>query len=245
MDKDGKKVSGKIHSVETLGAADGPGLRFVLFLQGCGLRCKYCHNPDTWAACNAERTATAEDIANEIIGYKNYFGKKGGVTVSGGEPLLQLDFLTELFKILKQNGIHTAIDTSGAPYNEYDPRYKELLALTDLVILDIKHIDDLKCRELTGTGNIATKKFAKTLSDNGVAMWIRQVLVPGLTDDENDLQRTREWINTLKTVERVEVLPYHTLGKPKYEQLGLSHPLGDTPIPTREQIDKAKAILIG
>lgn len=245
MDKDGKKVSGKIHSVETLGAADGPGLRFVLFLQGCGLRCKYCHNPDTWAACNAERTATAEDIANEIIGYKNYFGKKGGVTVSGGEPLLQLDFLTELFKILKQNGIHTAIDTSGAPYNEYDPRYKELLALTDLVILDIKHIDDLKCRELTGTGNIATKKFAKTLSDNGVAMWIRQVLVPGLTDNENDLKRTREWINTLKTVERVEVLPYHTLGKPKYEQLGLSYPLGDTPIPTREQIDKAKAILIG
>lgn len=245
MDKDGKKVSGKIHSVETLGAADGPGLRFVLFLQGCGLRCKYCHNPDTWAACNAERTATAEDIANEIIRYKNYFGKKGGVTVSGGEPLLQLDFLTELFKILKQNGIHTAIDTSGAPYNEYDPRYKELLALTDLVILDIKHIDDLKRRELTGTGNIATKKFAKTLSDNGVAMWIRQVLVPGLTDDENDLKRTREWINTLKTVERVEVLPYHTLGKPKYEQLGLSYPLGDTPIPTREQIDKAKAILIG
>ncbi len=245
MDKDGKKVSGKIHSVETLGAADGPGLRFVLFLQGCSLRCKYCHNPDTWAACNAERTATAEDIANEIIRYKNYFGKKGGVTVSGGEPLLQLDFLTELFKILKQNGIHTAIDTSGAPYNEYDPRYKELLALTDLVILDIKHIDDLKCRELTGTGNIATKKFAKTLSDNGVAMWIRQVLVPGLTDDENDLKHTREWINTLKTVERVEVLPYHTLGKPKYEQLGLSYPLGDTPIPTREQIDKAKAILIG
>lgn len=245
MDKDGKKVSGKIHSVETLGAADGPGLRFVLFLQGCSLRCKYCHNPDTWAACNAERTATAEDIANEIIRYKNYFGKKGGVTVSGGEPLLQLDFLTELFKILKQNGIHTAIDTSGAPYNEYDPRYKELLALTDLVILDIKHIDDLKCRELTGTGNIATKKFAKTLSDNGVAMWIRQVLVPGLTDDENDLKRTREWINTLKTVERVEVLPYHTLGKPKYEKLGLSYPLEDTPIPTREQIDKAKAILIG
>ena len=245
MDKDGKKVSGKIHSVETLGAADGPGLRFVLFLQGCGLRCKYCHNPDTWAACNAERTATAEDIANEIIRYKNYFGKKGGVTVSGGEPLLQLDFLTELFKILTQHGIHTAIDTSGAPYNEYDPRYKELLALTDLVILDIKHIDDLKCRELTGTGNVATKKFAKTLSDNGVAMWIRQVLVPGLTDDENDLKRTREWINTLKTVERVEVLPYHTLGKTKYEQLGLSYPLGDTPIPTREQIDKAKAILIG
>lgn len=158
---------------------------------------------------------------------------------------MQLDFLTELFKILRQNGIHTAIDTSGAPYNEYDPRYKELLALTDLVILDIKHIDDLKCRELTGTGNIATKKFAKTLSDNGVAMWIRQVLVPGLTDDENDLKRTREWINTLKTVERVEVLPYHTLGKPKYEQLGLSYPLGDTPIPTREQIDKAKAIMIG
>lgn len=245
MDKDGKKVSGKIHSVETLGAADGPGLRFVLFLQGCSLRCKYCHNPDTWAACNAERTASAEDIANEIIRYKNYFGKKGGVTVSGGEPLLQLDFLTELFKILKQNGIHTAIDTSGAPYNEYDPRYKELLALTDLVILDIKHIDDIKCRELTGAGNIATKKFAKTLSDNGVAMWIRQVLVPGLTDDENDLKRTREWINTLKTVERVEVLPYHTLGKPKYEKLGLSYPLGDTPIPTREQIDKAKAILIG
>ncbi len=245
MNTGDKKVFGKIHSVETLGAADGPGLRFVLFLQGCNLRCKYCHNPDSWALCNAERTASPQEIADEIIKYKNYFGQKGGVTVSGGEPLLQLDFLIELFKILKQSGIHTAIDTSGAPYNEYEPRYEDLLAVTDLVILDIKHIDDMKCKQLTGMGNIQTKKFAKLLSDKGVAMWIRQVLVPGLTDDENDLKRTREWINTLKTVERVEILPYHTLGKTKYDKLGLSYPLGDTPTPTSEQVQKAREILVG
>lgn len=191
------------------------------------------------------KTVFADEIATEILKYKNYFGKKGGLTVSGGEPLLQLDFLIELFKIMKENGVHTAIDTSGADYSEADERYEKLLSLTDLVLLDIKHIDDEKCRALTGKGNAETKAFAKKLSSLGVPVWIRQVLVPGITDDENDLKKTREFINSLQNVEKVEVLPYHTLGKAKYEKLGIPYPLEGVPVPTAEQIKKAEKILVG
>ena len=238
-----KNVKGKIHSYETLGAADGPGLRFVLFMQGCLLRCKYCHNPDSWALSGGSAQVTAEEISDEIVKYKNYFGKRGGLTVSGGEPLLQLDFLIELFEIMKQKGISTAIDTSGACYDEKDERYSELLSLTDLVILDIKHIDDEKCRALTGRSNENTLAFAKKLDELGVSLWIRQVLVPGFTDDENDLKKTREWIETLKNVKKVEVLPYHTLGKIKYEKMGLAYPMKDVPVPEKEETEKAEKIL--
>ncbi len=231
--------------METLGAADGPGLRFVLFLQGCNLRCKYCHNPDSWAKTDGARLATASEIAGEILKYKNYFGKRGGLTVSGGEPLLQLDFLIELCGLMKKSGVNVAIDTSGADYSEADERFEKLFPLIDLVLLDIKHIDDGKCRTLTGRGNEQTKKFAARLAELGIPVWIRQVLVPAMTDDENDLKKTREWIDSLGNVERTEVLPYHTLGKVKYEKLGIPYPLGDVPTPTAEQIEKAKKILVG
>lgn len=237
-------MTGKIHSFETLGAVDGPGLRFVLFLQGCSLRCRYCHNPDTWD-CHGGRTVTVEDMAAEIAKYRNYFGRRGGMTASGGEPLLQLDFLCALFGRLKTMGIHTAIDTSGAEYNPDDPRYAELLRVTDLVLLDIKHIDDGECRRLTGRGNAATLAFAERLSQEGIPMWIRQVLVPGWTDGDENLRATRRWIDGLSTVERVEVLPYHTLGRKKYETLGIPYPLGDTPVPDAETIRRAETILIG
>ena len=238
-----KNVKGKIHSYETLGAADGPGLRFVLFMQGCPLRCKYCHNPDSWAKSGGSAEVTAEEISEEIVKYKNYFGKRGGLTVSGGEPLLQLDFLIDLFEIMKQKGISTAIDTSGACYDETDERYSKLLPLTDLVILDIKHIDNEKCKALTGRSNEKTLAFAKKLDEASVSVWIRQVLVPGFTDDENDLKKTREWIKTLKNVKKVEVLPYHTLGKIKYEKMGLAYPMEGVPVPEKEETEKAERIL--
>lgn len=240
-----KVVYGKIHSVETLGAADGPGLRFVLFLQGCNLRCKYCHNPDSWAKTDGSGVVTASGIAAEILKYKNYFGKKGGLTVSGGEPLLQLDFLIELCGLMKKAGVHVAIDTSGADYSEIDERFEELFPLIDLVLLDIKHIDSEKCKALTGRGNEQTKKFAARLAELKIPVWIRQVLVPGITDDENDLKKTREWIDSLGNAVKTEVLPYHTLGKIKYEKLGIPYPMGDVPVPTTEQIEKAKKILVG
>lgn len=245
-----KNILGIIHSYETLGAADGPGLRFVLFLQGCDLRCKYCHNPDTWQKFTPTSpdfggvtTATAEEIATEVLKYKNYFGRRGGFTASGGEPLLQIEFLTELFKILKQNGIHTAIDTSGANYSDNDPRFNELLKYTDLVLLDVKHINDDECKKLTGKGNANFFAFAKRLEREKIPVWIRQVLVPGLTDDEQSLKKTRLFIDGLKNVEKVEVLPYHTLGKSKYDKLGIPYSLNGVPVPSREQIEKAKKIL--
>lgn len=237
-------MTGRIHSYETMGAVDGPGLRFVLFLQGCGLRCRYCHNPDTWD-CHGGRIVTAEEMAEEIARYRRYFGRRGGMTASGGEPLLQPEFLCELFERLKSVGISTAIDTSGAEYDPADARYDDLLRLTDLVLLDIKHIDDAACRRLTGRGNAATLAFAERLSEDGIPMWIRQVLVPGWTDSEDTLRATRRWIDGLKTVERVEVLPYHTLGKTKYEALGIPYPLGNTPVPDAESVKRAEQILIG
>lgn len=243
--KEQKRVSGKIHSYETFGAVDGPGLRFVLFLQGCNLRCKYCHNPDTWSTNAYSKIMSAEDVSKEIIKYKNYFGKKGGLTVSGGEPLLQPDFLIELFRLMKSENIHVAIDTSGAEYSEKDKRFETLLSLTDLVLLDIKHIDDEKCRALTGKGNGQTLAFAKKLSDLKIPVWIRQVLVPCFTDDETDLKKTREWIDSLDNVVKTEVLPYNTLGKIKYEKLGIPYPMGEVLPPTETEIEKAKKILVG
>ena len=237
--------TGRIHSLESFGTVDGPGIRFVVFLQGCPLRCKYCHNPDTW---NAGGTIySAEELADRAFKYKNYFGDKGGVTVTGGEPLVQIDFVIAFFKILKQLGLHTCVDTSGITFQQDDERsvekHKELLKVSDLFLLDIKHIDDEACRKLTGHGNKNTLAFAKFLSENGKKIWIRQVLVPGITDNEESLKRTRAFIDTLKTVEKVEVLPYHTMGVVKYEKLGLSYPLQGVSAPTKERLEKAKRIL--
>ena len=238
---------GRIHSFESFGTVDGPGIRFVVFLQGCPLRCQYCHNPDTWKAGGEEYTV--EDVAARALRYKNYFGENGGVTVTGGEPLLQIDFVIALFKLLKEKGVHTCVDTSGITFHPEDAqsvaKHKELLEVADLFLLDIKHIDDEACKKLTGHSNQNTLAFARFLSENGKKTWIRQVLVPNITDSEKSLVRTREFLDTLKTVEKVEVLPYHTMGVVKYEKLGLAYPLQGVAAPTKESVEKAKRILRG
>ena len=240
-----ENMVGRIHSFESFGTVDGPGIRFVVFMQGCPLRCQYCHNPDTWGTGGQEYSA--EDVVNRVMRYKNYFGDKGGVTVSGGEPLLQIDFIIELFTILKGKGIHTCVDTSGITFKQDNEavveKYKKLLSVTDLVLLDIKHIDDEACKKLTGQSNENTLAFAKFLSENGKKMWIRQVLVPNVTDDEADLKKLRTFIDSLATVEKVEVLPYHTLGVVKYEKLGIEYPLKDVEAPSKERVLHVKELL--
>ena len=239
-------MQGRIHSFESFGTVDGPGIRFVVFLQGCPLRCQYCHNPDTWKA-DGGTLHTVEDVVARVLRYKNYFGEKGGITVSGGEPLLQIEFVTELFHALKAHGIHTCVDTSGITFQADNASsvlaHEKWLEVTDLVLLDIKHIDDASCKALTGQGNARALQFAQFLSDKGKPMWVRQVLVPGLTDDEEMLKKTRAFIDGLKTVEKVEVLPYHTLGVVKYEKLGLEYPLKDLEAPKKERVSYAKEIL--
>ena len=230
----------KVHSFESFGAVDGPGIRFVIFLQGCHLECKYCHNRDTWDI-NSGKYESLDEIFTKVIRYKNYICPNGGVTVTGGEPLLQVKFLIELFKKLKEENIHTCIDTSGMVTITDD--IKELLSYTDLVLLDIKHIDDNKCRDLVGKSNKLELEFAKYLSDNNIKMWIRQVIVPGYTDNEEDLLKLKDFIGSLKTVEKVELLPYHNIGEFKWKKLGLKYPLEGIRQATNEDIKKAKEIL--
>lgn len=240
-------MMGRIHSFESFGTVDGPGIRFVIFLQGCPLRCKYCHNPDTWGAGGKEYSV--DEVVERALKYKNYFGEKGGVTVTGGEPLAQIAFVTQLFTALKAKGIHTCVDTSGFTFRKDDQAcvqaFDKLIAVTDLFLLDIKHIDDDRCKELTGQSNANTLAFAKYLSDNGKSIWIRQVLVPGWTDGEESLKRTRAFVDGLATVEKVEVLPYHSMGAVKYQKLGIEYPFKDMQTPTKENVQKAKEILCG
>ena len=234
------KYYAKIHSIESFGALDGPGIRFVLFLQGCNLECKYCHNRDTWDI-NSGKYESLDNIFNKIVRYKNYICPNGGVTVTGGEPLLQVKFLIELFKKLKEENIHTCIDTSGMVAITDD--IKELLKYTDLVLLDIKHIDDKKCKELVGRSNKLELEFAKYLSDNNIKIWIRQVLVPGFTDDKEDLLKLKDFISSLKTVQKIELLPYHNIGEFKWKKLGLDYPLEGIRQANDEDIKRAKEIL--
>lgn len=232
---------GLVHSFETFTTVDGPGIRFILFLSNCPLRCKYCHNPDTWSCKGKEYSV--DDIVNEILKYKNYY-KNGGVTISGGEPLLQIDFVIEIFKKLKKYNMHTAIDTSGITFNENQiEKFDELNKYTDLYLLDIKEIDEKKHIKLTGKSNKNILEFAQYLSKNNKKVWIRHVIVPTINLDEDDLIKTREFINTLNNVERVDVLPYHTLGVHKYKELGLKYPLEGVRTPTSEEIKFAKEIL--
>ena len=247
---DSKK--GFVHSLETFGAVDGPGVRFVVFLQGCNMRCKYCHNPETWATDGCEWKPEQWDeksLFEKAYRYKNYWGKnmdKGGITVSGGEPLLQIDFVTEFFKLAKLKGVHTALDTSGEPFKtdeQYLQKFDELLKYTDLVLLDLKAYDNELHKRITGCGNENILAMAEYLSDKGKDMWIRRVLVPGLTDGEDELLKTSEFIKTLKTVRKVEVLPYHTLGLFKWKKLNLEYPLDGVRTPNAAEIEKAKQIL--
>ncbi|MBQ3929304.1 MAG: pyruvate formate lyase-activating protein [Clostridia bacterium] len=237
-------IKGYVHSLESFGLVDGPGVRFVVFLSGCQFRCRYCHNPETWKTGGEEWTAS--DLYHRIKRYRQYWKNNGGITVSGGEPLLQIRFVTELFRLAQKDGVHTAIDTAGQPFSmdsAYLAAFTELAAVTDLFILDLKLMDTAGHQELTGFGNENVLAMAKWLSDNGKHMWIRHVLVPGLTDDENDLMAMRSFIDSLQTVDRVEVLPYHTLGVAKWEKLGIPYSLKNVPTPTQEQIQKAKTIL--
>ena len=238
------EYKGKIHSLESFGSVDGPGVRFVVFLQGCAMRCKYCHNPETWH--NGGTEYSAQELFDKVWRYRGYWGKNGGVTVSGGEPLRQIDFLIEFFKILKSHGVHTAIDTSGQPFSsdaDFMAKFDELLKYTDLVLLDLKESDPQAHKELTGFGNENIFQMARYLSDKGIPMWIRHVLVPTLTDREDNLLAIRAFIDTLKTVQRVEVLPYHTLGLIKWNKLGLTYPLDGIRVPTNDEIQKANEIL--
>ena len=234
------KQYAKIHSFESFGTVDGPGIRYVIFLQGCHLKCKYCHNRDTWDM-NGGFYSSLDEIINKIDNNKNYITPNGGVTVTGGEPLLQVHFLIELFKRLKEKNIHTCIDTSGMV--DITDDIKLLLSYTDLVLLDIKHIDPAKCKELVGFSNEKEINFAKYLSENGIDMWIRQDLIPGYTDDENDLKKLRNFINCLDTVKKVELLPYHDMGKYKWKKLGFNYELENVKAPTNAEIKKAKEIL--
>lgn len=232
----------KLHSIETFGTVDGPGIRFIVFLQGCPLQCKYCHNRDTWDMKNFSEELTSDQLIKKIMHSKSYFkSSNGGVTISGGEPLLQADFLIELFQKLKKQHIHIAIDTAGSlPLTD---TIKELLSYVDLVLLDIKHIDNEKCIDLTGFPNTNTLEFAKYLNEQNIPAWIRQVIIPGITDDYEDLLKEKEFISKLGNVEKVELLPYHDLGKFKWLELTNLYPLAETRVASQEDIERAKEIL--
>jgi len=233
-------MEGRIHSFESLGAVDGPGVRFVVFMQGCSLRCKYCQNRDTWDL-HGGTSYTSDELVEKILRYKNYIMPNGGVTISGGEPLLQVKFLIELLTKLKKYNIHTCIDTSGSV--DLTDDIKKLIDLTDLFLLDIKCINDEKAKNLTGVSNKKELNFARYLSDINKPLWIRQVLVPGITDDEQDLLELKNFIFSLKTVEKVEVLPYHDLGKFKWENLGCKYELEGYRAANQEDVKRAKEIL--
>ena len=235
------KLIGRIHSFESFGAVDGPGIRFVVFFQGCGLRCKYCHNRDTWPL-NSGLEYTSDELISKILRYKNYFTVSGGgVTFSGGEPLLQQDFLLELLSKLKKLGIHTAIDTSGCfPLTD---KMKTIIDLANLFLLDIKCINDDICKDLVGVSNKLELEFARYLSEINKPVWIRQVLVPGITDHEEDLLQLKDFLATLKNIKKVEILPYHDLGRFKWENLGCNYELEDVPNATTEDVARAKKIL--
>ena len=246
------EIKGNINSIETFGAVDGPGVRYIVFLQGCPMRCKYCHNPETWGdKAEGSYTATAQEVFDGAYRYRSYWKNGGGITVSGGEALMQMDFVTELFRIAKKKGVNTTIDTSAGPFcddEEWLKKFDNLMELTDLVLLDIKQIDSVKHKELTGHGNENVLRCAKRLASQNKKMWIRQVLLPGCTDNEKDLKATREFIDSLNAinpgvVERVEVLPYHTMAIAKYEKLGIPYRLEGVPMPTKEQVEFAKSIL--
>lgn len=232
-------MEGYIHSTESFGTVDGPGIRFVIFFQGCPMRCKYCHNPDTWTVGQGTKR-TVESLLEEYDSVKEFM-KGGGITCTGGEPMLQFEFLTELFEKAHEKGIHTCLDSSGITFDPKNPdKYKRLLANTDLVMLDIKHIDREEHKKLTGHYNDNILAYAKFLSENNIPIWIRHVVVPGITDKPEYLNRLGHFIAHLKTLKALDVLPYHTMGKVKYEQLGIDYPLGDTPALTQEEAKKAR-----
>lgn len=271
-------MTGYVHSLESFGSVDGPGVRFVIFLTGCVMRCQFCHNPDTWklpasstntglphysdlpelshcpenTAADTDRNEpsftwyTPQELLDLALRYRSYWKGGGGITVSGGEPLLQIDFLTEFFRLAKKEHVHTTLDTSGNPFTLEKPflgKFEQLMEYTDLILLDIKHIDPECHKVLTGHGNENILALAQYLSEAGKPVWIRHVLVPGINDSEEYLHRLDEFVKFLTNVARFEVLPYHTFGVPKWEALHIPYPLKDTEPPTQEQILRANNLL--
>lgn len=235
-------AKGIIHSYETFGAADGPGVRFIVFLHGCPFRCAYCHNPDTWAG-REWTEATADEVLAKALRYREYWGDRGGITVSGGEPLLQPEFVTELFEKAKAKGVTTCLDTAAGPFTregEKGAAFARLFAATDTVLLDIKHIDEAKHRELTGASNASVLDCARYLHEIGKTVWLRHVLVPGITDDPNALQKLADFVNPMENIVRVDILPYHTLGVAKWHALKIPYRLENVKSPTAESVAKAR-----
>lgn len=236
-------MTGKIHSVESFGTVDGPGIRFVVFMQGCPMRCLYCHNPDTWDI-NGGREISVDEILDEYEKCRAFL-KNGGLTVTGGEPLLQLDFVTELFRTAKERNIHTCLDTSGICFDENKKdKFDKLLSVCDLVMLDIKHIDDKKHRQLCAQSNSRVLDFAKYVAASGVKIWIRHVVVPGLTDKREDWFRLGEFLAQLPTLQAIDVLPYHDMGKIKYDALGIDYPLSGVAPLDKSIAAEAKAVIL-
>lgn len=233
-------IKGRVHSIETFGTVDGPGIRYILFMQGCQLRCKYCHNRDTWDP-KGGKEYTTDEIINQVLKYSSYMKfSGGGITVSGGESTLQPEFLTELFAKAKKNKIHTCLDTSGfVNIDIVDP----ILDNTDLVLLDLKHMVEEKSKDLTGVGIEKSLKLAKHLDERNIPVWIRHVLVPGVTDDFENLEKLGQFVSSLNNVERFELLPYHTLGVHKWESMGIDYELKDVENASSEDIEKAVKII--
>ena len=239
-------TKGYVHSIETCGTVDGPGLRYVIFLQGCPMRCQYCHNPDTWKP-NTGQQMTVDETLGKFY-HNTAFYKNGGVTVTGGEPMMQMDFLIELFEKLHQDGVHTCIDTSGIMFQPKNQKVmakiEKLMSLTDLVMLDIKHIDDERHKELTAHSNENILDFARYLDKKGIPIWIRHVIVPGITLYQEYLERLGEFMATLGNVKALDVLPYHSMGKVKYESLNMEYPLGDTREATKDEAAAARNMIL-
>ena len=238
---------GRIHSTESFGSADGPGVRYLIFLQGCPMRCRYCHNVDSWGF-NKGDMKSADELLDAAERYRNYWGSEGGITVSGGEALMQIDFVLELFSKAQERGINTCLDSSLAPFTRegtFFSKFERLMEVTDLILADIKHIDPAEHKALTGHDNANILDCLRYLSSIKKPVWIRHVLVPGITDVDEYLHRTRDFIAGLENVERIEVLPYHTLGVYKWEELGIPYTLEDVEPPTADRVENAEAILRG
>lgn len=240
---------GRINKLETFGSVDGPGVRFVVFVQGCPMRCQFCHNPETWDFKGDKAGAydiSAQDLLKKALRYQSYWGKDGGITVSGGEPLAQMDFLIEFFEATKAAGVHTCIDTSGVNFVRNEPyfgKFKRLMDATDLLLVDIKNIDPTEHKKLTGHDNKNILDMFRYLDEIQKPIWIRHVLVPGMSDNDELLIKTREFIDTLHNVEKIEVLPYHALALAKYQELGIDYVLKDVKSPSAERVANAKKIL--
>ena len=243
-----KNAMALVHSTESFGSVDGPGVRFIVFLQGCPLRCQFCHNPDTWKMTeeNGAVWRSADELLNQALRYRTYWKNSGGITVSGGEPLLQIDFMLEFFKKAKEKGIHTVIDTAGGPFTREEPffsKFQELMKYTDLLLVDIKHIDTECHKTLTGRSNENILDMIRYLSDIKKPIWIRHVLVPEISDVDDYLIKLDQFISGLNNVKKIEVLPYHTLGTFKWKELNIPYQLEGVNPPAQDRIDNANKLL--